>query len=138
MAPLFSSVMRVFLGLVLGVISSTLLCSSLINLVSPVSYPPILWSSWNPMTTIEDENFFFFLDQVQASATTSSLARVSSSGALSGASLAGALSGASVSVAENRVAPSAAISWSTSSKSSFPKSTPEGCLTRYLLRSLNP
>ena len=37
MATLFSSVMRVFLGLVLGVISSVLLCSSLIDLVSPVS-----------------------------------------------------------------------------------------------------
>ena len=37
MATLFSSVMRVFLGLVLGVISSVLLCSSLIDLVSLVS-----------------------------------------------------------------------------------------------------
>ena len=60
MATLFLSVMRVFLGLVLGVISSVLLCSSLIDLVSPVSCPPILWSSWNPMTTIKDEKFFFF------------------------------------------------------------------------------
>ena len=40
MATLFSSVMRVFLGLVLGMISSALLCSSLIDLVSPVSTPP--------------------------------------------------------------------------------------------------
>ena len=60
MATLFLSVMRVFLGLVLGVISSVLLCSSLIDLVSLVSCPPILWSSWNPMTTIKDEIFFFF------------------------------------------------------------------------------
>ena len=37
MATLFSSMMRVFLGLVLVVISSVLLCSSLIDLVSPVS-----------------------------------------------------------------------------------------------------
>ena len=61
MATLFLSVMRVFLGLVLGVISSVLLCSSLIDLVSPVSCPPILWSSGNPITTIEDEKFFFYL-----------------------------------------------------------------------------
>ena len=37
MATLFSSVMRVFLGLVLGVISSVLLCSSLIDLLILVS-----------------------------------------------------------------------------------------------------
>ena len=36
MATLFSSMMRVFLGLVLGVISSALLCSSVIDLVSPI------------------------------------------------------------------------------------------------------
>ena len=35
MATLFSPVMRVFLGLVLGVILSALLCSSLIDLISP-------------------------------------------------------------------------------------------------------
>ena len=60
MATLFSSGMWVFLGLVLGMISSVLMCSSLIYLVNPVSCPPILWSSGNPMTTIEDEKFFFF------------------------------------------------------------------------------
>ena len=26
----------------------------------PYQLPPILWSSWGPMTTIEDEEFFFF------------------------------------------------------------------------------
>ena len=36
MATLFSSMMQVFLGLVLGVISSALLCSSVIDLVSPI------------------------------------------------------------------------------------------------------
>ena len=30
------------------------------DLVSLISCPPILWSSWNPMTTIKDEKFFFF------------------------------------------------------------------------------
>ena len=60
MATLFSSGMQVFLSLVLGVILSALLCSSLTDLVSLVSCPPILWSSWNLMTTIEDERFFLF------------------------------------------------------------------------------
>ena len=60
MVPLFSSVMWMLLGLVLGVVSSVLLDSSLIDLVNPVSYPPILWSSWNAMATIEDEKVFFF------------------------------------------------------------------------------
>ena len=53
-------VMWMLLGLILGVVSSVLLDSSLIDLVSPVNCPPILWSSWNAMTTIEDEKGFFF------------------------------------------------------------------------------
>ena len=61
MVPLFSPMMWMLLGLALGVVSSVLLDSSLIDLVSPISYPPILWSSWNAMTTIEDEKDFFFL-----------------------------------------------------------------------------
>ena len=61
MVPLFSSVMWMLLGLVLGVVSSVLLDSSLIDLVNPVSYPPILWSSWNAMATIEDEKVFFLV-----------------------------------------------------------------------------
>ena len=61
MVPLFSSVMWMLLGLVLGVLSFVLLDLSLIDLVSPVSCPPILWSLWNAMTTIEDEKVFFFI-----------------------------------------------------------------------------
>ena len=60
MATLFSSGTWVFLGLVLGMILSVLMCSSLIYFISPVNCPSILWSSGNPMTTIEDEKFFFF------------------------------------------------------------------------------
>ena len=60
MVPLFSSVMWMLLGLVLGVLSFVLLDLSLIDLVSPVSCPPILLSLWNAMTTIEDEKVFFF------------------------------------------------------------------------------
>ena len=51
------------LGLVFGVISSVLLDLSLIDLVNPVSCPSILWSSWDSMTTIEDEKVFFFFFQ---------------------------------------------------------------------------
>ena len=61
MATLCSSVVQVLLGLILGMTSSALLCSSLIDLVSFVSCPPILWSSWSPMTTIEYEFFFFWV-----------------------------------------------------------------------------
>ena len=38
MVPLFSSVMWMLLGLVLGVVSSVLLDSTLIDLVNPVSF----------------------------------------------------------------------------------------------------
>ena len=60
MAPLFSSVMQMLLGLVLEGISSVLLDAYLIDLISPVSCPPILWSLWNS----DDHRrwfFFFFL-----------------------------------------------------------------------------
>ena len=138
MAPLFSSVMRVFLGLVLGVILSTLLCSSLINLVSPVSYPLILWSSWNPMTTIEDEKFFFFFGP--GSGISNDV--IISTGVIIRSTLRGFIGGGTfrgVSLCSRKPGGLISnISWSTSSKSSFPKSTPKGCLTRYLLRSLNP
>ena len=60
MVLLFSLVMWMLFGLVLGLASSVLLDSSLIDFVSPVSCPQILWLSRNVMTTIEDEKAFFF------------------------------------------------------------------------------
>ena len=54
------SMMWMLLGFVLGVVSFVLLDSSLIDLVSPVGCPPILWSSWNAMTTVENEKVFLF------------------------------------------------------------------------------
>ena len=66
MAVLCSSIMWALPGFVSGARSSFLICLSLIGLVIPVSCPRffgrhgILWSSWGPMTTIEDEEFFFF------------------------------------------------------------------------------
>ena len=61
MVPLFSSMMWMLLVLVLRVVSFVLLDSSLIDLINPVSCPPILWSSWNAVVTIEDEKVFFLV-----------------------------------------------------------------------------
>ena len=71
MATLCPSITWALSGFITGVTLSTLLCSSLIGLIIPAMFvfnwsrhscqlPPILWSSWGPMTTKEDEEFFFF------------------------------------------------------------------------------
>ena len=40
-----------------GMVPSAFIISSVANFVSPIRCPPILWSLWRVMTTIEDERF---------------------------------------------------------------------------------